>query len=130
MSIFPTLGATRRFKGRRAITPMRSRGKKTRSILVRKKRNVLLSKPSEPRINRERSQENTTEQCDSQEREGSQGSSGQGEQQGKEVVKTPDSQGDQCDSPRPIHPGSVQGLPSSASLLEFDETELKEEEPL
>ena len=133
MSIFPTLGATRRVKGRRAITPMRSRGKKpskTRSsVLVKKKHNVLLSKSSEPCINRQRSQNDTTEQCDSEERKRSQGSSDQGKQQDTEVVKETDGQGDQCDPPGPIHPGSIQRLSSSASLYELDETELKEEEP-
>ena len=133
MSSFPTLGATRRVTGRRALTPMRSRGKKpakTRSSgIVKKKRNVLLSKSSESRIISERPQGDTKEQCDGEERKGSQGGSDPGKQQDTEVVKTPNSQGDQCDSPRAIHPGSIQGLSPSASLHELDETELKEEEP-
>lgn len=132
MSIFPTLGATRRVKGRRALTPMKSRGKKpakTRSsILVKKKRNVLLPKSSEPCIDSQRSQSDTKEQCDSEEREGSQGSSDSGKQHDTKVVKETHEPRDQCDSPGPIHPGSIQGL-SPASLHELDETQLKEEEP-
>jgi len=111
---------------------MKSRGKKpakTRSSgIVKKKRNVLLSKPSEPCLSSERSQSDTKEQCDGEEWKGSQGSGDSGKQQDTEVVKASDGQGDQCDSPRPIHPGSIQGL-QAASLHELDETELKEEEP-
>ena len=132
MSSFPTLGATRRVTGRRALTPMRSRGRKpakTRSTgIVKKKRNVLFSKPSESRIIGERPQGDTKEQCDSEERKGSQGGSDSGKQHDTEVIKASDGKGDSCDSPRPIHPGSIQGL-QAASLHELDETELKEEEP-
>jgi len=132
MSSFPTLGCTRRIKGRRALTPMRSKRKKhikTRSN-PSVKRNVLVSKPSDTRLDSQRSQSGKKEQCDSEGKQGSQGSGDQSEQQSPQVIETLDDRGDQCNSNRPIHPGSIQGLPNAnASQHELDETELQEEEP-
>lgn len=139
MSSLPTLGGTRRITGRRSFTPMRPRGRKhikTRcnSTVVKGKRNVFLPKSPRAYDDGERPEDNKTELSKDTKWKGSENGSDKREQQNAEISEALDIQGDELYPPRPIHPGSVQGLPTAAASKDADTSlanaaDLKEEEP-
>jgi len=118
---------------------MRPRGRKhikTRcnSTVVKAKRNVFLPKSPRTYDDGERSEDNKTELSKDTKWKGSENGCDKGEQQNAEISEALNSQGDQVYSPGPIHPGSVQGLPTAVASKDADTSlanaaELKEEEP-
>jgi hypothetical protein len=103
---------TRRLHGRRAITPMKSKGKK---VAIKKTRchhkvetHVQLPKHTSPRNVHERSPPSENQHCLHQERKGNKDSGGEGKREDTEEHQETITQGSQSDSECTIHPGSLQ----------------------
>lgn len=129
---------TRRFSGRRGITPMRTKHRrsivKTRSHKVEKP-DVSIRKHTISRINRKWKEENTQEYCEDKKRKGDENSSHGGEWEDTEKCSQVEQNGNQEDSTESIHPGLIQTLPpmseqkqTTADDETSDQTEIEAEE--
>lgn len=116
---------TRRYSGRRAITPMRSKLKKiqkTRGHKVEKK-HVPLFKHTSSFHDGERKKEDESQCCKHTERKGNQDSDNKrGKENQKEHTSSEQERNDQ-DSKESIHPGPVQTLPRLPEHAYGDDTQ-------
>ena len=127
---------TRRFTGRRGITPMKSKHKKsvakTRGHKVEKKPYVPIRKHTGPQQHGERQGKDKDEHSDNQKREGDQDSGGEGGKEDKEEHTQVDKGGDTENSEKPVHPGPIQAASemhqSGAVDAQTSETEIEAEE--
>lgn len=128
---------TRRFTGRRGLTPMKTKHRKTipktRGHKVEKKQHVQLPKLSNPKRHDERQEGDKNEHCESEEWKGGEDSCYQGERKDTEKHTQIDQRGDTEDSEESIHPGLIQTLPrlpeqaTIAKTSAVDETSDKKE---
>lgn len=136
---FPT--KTRRFHGRRAITPIRNRKNKryarTRSHnRVEESNAVPVLQPADSHIGEKQEKDDKKEHSGCEKREGDKDSRDEGKREDAEKHKTPHTEGDSQHSELTVHPGSVQGLPTNTSedsenavTASSNATHLEEEEP-
>lgn len=139
-SMFPfdLKGRTRRFHGRRGITPIKS--KKKRIIKTRSQRPVILSanrvenvsiqQHTSARSGEERSSHDEKEHSEHQGEERDQGSGDHGKREDTQKCQEADKCGNGEDSEFTVHPGSFQGVPrlsEHADTIKANETELKTE---
>ena len=126
---------TRRFTGRRGITPMKSKHKKiikTRSHKVEGKRNVQLLQHTKSRNDEEWKDTDTQECRENSERKGNKDSGFDGKWQDAQECPQVNQGGGSENSEKSIHPGPIQalsGLPESAAVSPTsDETQIESEE--
>ena len=128
---------TRRFTGRRGLTPIRTKQKKTipktRGHKVEKKPYVPLRKHTSTQQLGERQATDQEKHSQDQQREGDQGSGRggkrEGEEEHQEIIEVRDTE----NSTESIHPGPVQtvsALPEQAAVHTSSETPLIEAEEL
>ena len=105
---------TRRFTGRRGLTPMKTKHRKTipktRGHRVEKKQYVQLRKHSNPKQQDERQGSDKNEHCKGEERKGCEDSSLEREREDTKKHTQIDQRGDTEDSEESIHPGLIQTL--------------------
>ena len=127
---------TRRFTGRRGITPMKTKHRKsvpkTRSHKVEKRPYVPIRKHTTPEQPRKREATDTEEHCEDTKRKGEQDSdSGEGRKDKEEHAQIEQS-GNTENSEKSVHPGPLQALPElykwCADDTEAGETEIEAEE--
>ena len=139
MEVGKTLGHykyTRRYKGRRALTPMRSKHKcqikKTRGHKVEKRHHVPLLKHASSIHDGERKEEDQSQLGHSPQWKGDQDSHNQGGKEDAKEHTQVESIGNTENSEKSIHPGPVQTLPDmseqSADDQTIDKTEIEAEE--
>ena len=136
---FPT--KTRRFHGRRAITPIRNRRNKryarTRShTRVEESNAVSVLQRTDSHVGEKREEDDKKEHSRCEKREGDKDGLNEGKGTHAENDEAPDTQGDSQHSELTVHPGSVQGLPTNTSegsenavSASSNATHLEEEEP-
>ena len=117
---------TRRFSGRRGLTPMRTKHRrsvpKTRSHRVEKKADVSVRKHTISHVNRKWKEANEEECCQDTKREGDKdGDSGSGRKD-KEKCSQIEQIGDQQDSKESVHPGPIQAVPGLSEQSAYDQT--------
>ncbi len=116
---------TRRYSGRRAITPMRSKLKKiqkTRGHKVEKKHVPLFKHPSSFHDG-EREKEDESQCCQHTERTGDQDSNDKRGEENQKEHTCPEQKGNSADSTESIHPGPVQTLPRLPEHAYGDDTQ-------
>ncbi len=126
---------TRRVVGRRSLTPMRSKHKrsvaKTRSSKVEAKVNVPLRKHTITFVYGKRNEKDAQEHSEDCKREGNQDSCPGGERQDQEKHSQVESLRDTENPEKSVHPGPVQALPElseqTAVVQTSDETEIEAE---
>lgn len=132
---------TRRFSGRRGVTPMRTKHRKpvtkTRSNRVEKRSDVSVRKHTISCVNRKWKEENEKEHRNDQERKGDKDCDSGGGEEDKEECSHVEQRGDSADPEESVHPGLVQTLsglleqtPQSnecADDQEADQTEIEAE---
>ena len=142
MEVSRTLGYskwTRRFKGRRAITPMRSKHKcqikKTRGHKVEKRPHVPLLKHTGSLHPGEREEKDKSQLSEHPQRQGNQDSDNQGGEENKKEHSQAEQVRNTENSEKSIHPGPVQTVPhmSQSDTLAaddetYDKTEIEAEE--
>ena len=149
-SMFPfdLKGRTRRFHGRRGITPIKSKKKriiKTRSqrrflaeaepqnsgiLSANRVENVSIQQHTSARSGEERSSHDEKEHSEHQGEERDQGSGDHGKREDTQKCQEADKCGNGEDSEFTVHPGSFQGVPrlsEHADTVKANETELKTE---
>jgi len=136
---FPT--KTRRFHGRRAITPIRNRKNKryarTRSHnRVEESNAIPVLQQTDSHVGEKREEDHKKEHSRCEKREGDKDSRDEGKREDAEKHETPETEGDSRHSELTVHPGSVQGLPINTSedsenavSASSNVTHLEEEEP-
>ena len=136
---FPT--KTRRFHGRRAITPIRNRKNKryarTRSHnRLEDSNGVPVLQRTDSHVGEKREEDDKKEHSRCEKREGDKDGLNEGKGAHAEKHETSDTQGDSQHSELTVHPGSVQGLPTNTSedsenavSASANATHLEEEEP-
>ena len=121
---------TRRFHGRRSITPMKHKGRKPAKTRCHNRNGVQLREHTSSFHDNERQGENKDQHCENQKREGDKDSECSRERKDTEVHEEVIQLGNSEHSEKPVHPGSVQELRElSASVQVTDETDQQEEEP-
>ena len=142
MEVAKTLGYskyTRRIKGRRAITPMRSKHKcqikKTRGHKVEKRPHVPLLKHTGSLLHGEREEKDKSQLGEHPQRQGNQDSDNQGGEENKKEHSQAEQVRNTENSEKSIHPGPVQTVPhmSQSDTLAaddetYDKTEIEAEE--
>jgi hypothetical protein len=128
---------TRRLHGRRAITPMKSKGKK---VAIKKTRsshkveaNVQLPKHTSSRNGSQRSSSTENQHSIDQERKGNKDSGSEGKREDTKEHQEVITEGDKSNQECTIHPGSLQELRDLSELAFHDEehkTEHQEEQVL
>jgi hypothetical protein len=116
---------TRCLHGRRALTPIRHKKKKTRShhSIGKKTRNVVqLQQHTGTSHVSEWEEQNENQYGQNQEREGNENSGSPGERKDKEVKQDSDYERDTIHPKESVHPGSIQELRevSAESIAEAD----------
>lgn len=127
---------TRRFTGRRGITPMKSKHRKsvpkTRSHKVEKKPYVPIRKHSVSQCPGERKAADTEKHSENQEWQRNEDSDSNERRKTQEEHTQVDQGGNTENSEKPVHPGPVQTLPElhkgCADDTETAETEIEAEE--
>lgn len=127
---------TRRFTGRRSITPMKTKHRKavpkTRSHKVEKKPYVPIRKHTIPQQPSERETTDQKEHCQDKERQGNQDSRSDDGRKDKEEHPQVDPGRNTENSEKSVHPGPVQALPElykwCADDTEAAETSIEAEE--
>lgn len=132
---------TRRFHGRRAITPIRNRKNKryarTRSHTRVEESNVVpVLQRTDSHVGEKREEDDKKEHSRCEKREGDKDGLNEGKGAHAENDEASDTQGDSQHSELTVHPGSVQGLPTNTSegsenavSASSNATHLEEEEP-
>ena len=128
---------TRRFTGRRSITPMRSKHKKsiqkTRHHKV-EKRHVQLLKHTSTQYDGGRQGEDQNQCSEHSQREGNQDGDGQGEWKDTEILQEAELLRNTENSEKSVYPGPIQTLPHlsesqiSAGNETYDKTQIEAEE--
>lgn len=126
---------TRRFSGRRGLTPMKTKHRKsvakTRSHRVEKGADVSIRKHTISCINRKWKEENEKEYREDQERKGDKDGDPGAREEDKEEYSQIEQNRDIPDSKESVHPGLVQAVPGlseqSADDQEGDQTEIEAE---
>jgi hypothetical protein len=126
---------TRRFTGRRGVTPIKTKQKrtipKTRSHRVETKPYVPLREHTGSHESSERQAADKEKQCEDPKREGDQISCLDGEWQNKEECEKAQSEGNTENSTESIHPGPIQTVytlsPDSADDKTYEETRVESE---
>jgi len=136
---FPT--KTRRFHGRRAITPIRNRKNKryarTRSHnRLEESNGVPVLQRTDSHVGEKREEDDKKEHSGCEKREGDKDGLNEGKGAHAEKHETPDTERNSQHSELTVHPGSVQGLPTNTSedsenavRASANATHLEEEEP-
>ena len=127
---------TRRFKGRRGITPMKTKHKKpipkTRGHKVERKPYVPIRKLTNAQQHGQRDTKDKDEHCKDSQREGDQDSHHEGERKDQEEHTQVEPSRATENSEKSVHPGPLQtvpGLPEqTAAHTETDETQIESEE--
>jgi hypothetical protein len=127
---------TRRFHGRRSVTPMRHKSKKpskTRCISKVERTDfhgIPIRKHTSASQSDERDTQNKDEHCEDQERKGNKDCDDEGKRKDAEVHEEVEPLGNSEYSEQPVHPGSIQELRELPASVEVtDETGPEEEEP-
>jgi hypothetical protein len=127
---------TRRFTGRRGITPMKSKHKKiakTRNHKVEGKRNVQLLQHTKSRNDEEWKDTGSQEYCEDSKRQGDKDSGCQGKWEDTKECAQTNQGGNTENTEKSIHPGPIQTVSNvsesaTADDKEADKTEIEAEE--
>lgn len=127
---------TRRFTGRRGLTPMKTKHRKTipktRGHRVGKKIHVPVLKHTSPQRDGEWGTEDENKHSEHQGQEGNQNSGSQGKREDTKEHTQVEQSGNSENSEKSVHPGPIQTLPDmpeqSAVHETSDKTEIEAEE--
>lgn len=127
---------TRRFTGRRGLTPIKSKHKvhlrKTRGHKVEYKQYVPILKHASAKQHDERKEDDKSEYSQGEERQGHQDSTHEGKREDTQEHSQVEQGGNTENSKESIHPGPLQALlrllESTAAYEEDDKTEIEAEE--
>jgi hypothetical protein len=117
---------TRRFSGRRGLTPMKTKHRKsvpkTRSHRIEKRTDVSVRKHTISCVNRKWKEDNEKEHRKDSEREGDKDGDPGTRKEDKEECSQVEQIGDAEDSTESVHPGPLQAVPGLPQQSADDET--------